>query len=97
MDRFYEHLQALRRKRRQFIICADWNTCHKEIDLKNWRSNQKNSGFLPIERAWLDRVYDELGYVDSFRVVDPGRIATPGGRIAARPGPRTWAGVWTTR
>jgi len=70
MDRFYEHLQALRRKRREFIICADWNTCHQNIDLKNWRPNQKNSGFLPVERAWLDRVYDELGYVDSFRVVD---------------------------
>ncbi|MEM9315125.1 MAG: endonuclease/exonuclease/phosphatase family protein, partial [Pseudomonadota bacterium] len=40
------------------------------IDLKNWRSNQKNSGFLPEERAWLDRVYDELGYIDSFRLVD---------------------------
>lgn len=71
MDRFFKHLKALRRKRRQFIICADWNTCHKPIDLKNWRANQKNSGFLPEERAWLDRVYDELGYVDSFRVVDP--------------------------
>jgi exodeoxyribonuclease-3 len=71
MERFYEHLRSLRRKRRQFIICADWNTCHQPIDLKNWRSNQKNSGFLPVERAWLDRVYDELGYVDAFRVVDP--------------------------
>ena len=70
MDRFLEHLRSLRRKRREFIICADWNTCHQNIDLKNWRSNQKNSGFLPVERAWLDRVYDDLGYVDSFRVVD---------------------------
>jgi exodeoxyribonuclease-3 len=74
MDRFYEHLRALKRKRREFIICADWNTCHQPIDLRNWRANQKNSGFLPIERAWLDRVYDELGYVDSFRVVDPGPV-----------------------
>ena len=70
MDVFYEHLRSLRRKRREFIICADWNICHQNIDLKNWRSNQKNSGFLPEERAWLDRVYDELGYVDSFRIVD---------------------------
>ena len=70
MDVFYEHLRALRRKRREFIICADWNTCHQNIDLKNWRSNQKNSGFLPEERAWLDRVYGELGYIDSFRLVD---------------------------
>ena len=70
MDRFYEHLQALRRKRREFVICADWNICHREIDLKNWRANRKNSGFLPEERAWLDRVFDELGYVDSFREVN---------------------------
>jgi exodeoxyribonuclease III len=70
MDLFMEHLKTLRRKRREFIICADWNTCHKEIDLKNWKPNQKNSGFLPIERAWLDTLYDEVGYVDSFRLVD---------------------------
>ena len=55
---------------REIIICADWNICHKEIDLKNWRPNQKNSGFLPVERAWLDALYDEVGYVDSFRLVD---------------------------
>ncbi len=70
MDRFLEHLRSLRRKRREFIVCADWNICHKEIDLKNWRSNRKNSGFLPEERAWLDVLYDELGYKDSFRLVD---------------------------
>jgi len=70
MDIFMDHLQTLRRKRREFIICADWNICHKEIDLKNWKPNQKNSGFLPIEREWLDKLYDEVGYVDSFRLVD---------------------------
>jgi exodeoxyribonuclease-3 len=70
MDSFMAHLRALRRKRREFIICADWNICHKEIDLKNWRSNQKNSGFLPDERAWLDKLYNEVGYVDSFRLVN---------------------------
>ena len=68
MDAFLEHLRVLRRKRREFIICADWNICHKEIDLKNWRPNRKNSGFLPEERAWLDTLYDEVGYVDSFRL-----------------------------
>jgi exodeoxyribonuclease-3 len=70
MDQFYEHLKTLRRKRREFVICADWNICHREIDLKNWRANRKNSGFLPEERAWLNRVYDELGYIDSFRLVN---------------------------
>lgn len=70
LDKFYEHLKALKRKRREFIICADWNICHKEIDLKNWKANQKNSGFLPEERAWLDKIYDELGYIDSFRLIN---------------------------
>lgn len=70
MDSFLEHLRALRRKRREFIICADWNICHREIDLRNWRANQKNSGFLPEERAWLDVLYEEVGYIDSFRLVN---------------------------
>lgn len=70
MDAFYDHLAALKRKRREFVICADWNICHQQIDLRNWRANQKNSGFLPEERAWLSRVYDELGYVDSFREIN---------------------------
>ncbi len=70
MDEFMEHLRSLRRKRREFIVCADWNICHKEIDLRNWRSNQQNSGFLPDERAWLDRLYDEVGYIDAFRLVN---------------------------
>lgn len=71
MHHFYDHLARLRRKRREFIICADWNICHKEIDLKNWRPNQKNSGFLPHERAWLDDVFEKLGWVDAFRLVNP--------------------------
>jgi exodeoxyribonuclease-3 len=70
MDIFMDHLRVLRRKRREVIICADWNICHQQIDLKNWRSNQKNSGFLPEERAWLDVLYDEVGYLDSFRLVN---------------------------
>jgi len=70
MDNFMGHLRALKRKRREVIICADWNICHQNIDLKNWRSNQKNSGFLPQERAWLDVLYDEVGYVDSFRLLN---------------------------
>ncbi len=70
MDLFMNHLRALRRKRRQFVICGDWNIAHKPIDLKNWKSNQKNSGFLPEERAWLDTLFDQVGWVDAFRVVD---------------------------
>jgi exodeoxyribonuclease-3 len=52
------------------IICADWNICHKPIDLKNWKGNLKNSGFLPEERAWLDQLYDDVGYIDAFRLIN---------------------------
>ncbi|MBK8674852.1 MAG: exodeoxyribonuclease III [Cellvibrionales bacterium] len=55
---------------RDFILCGDWNIAHKPIDLKNWKSNQKNSGFLPEERAWLDTLFDEVGFVDAFRVIN---------------------------
>lgn len=55
---------------RPFILCGDINIAHKEIDLKNWRSNRKNSGFLPEERAWMDNLLDEIGYVDAFRMVN---------------------------
>lgn len=70
MDNIMPHFKALRRKRREYIICADWNICHREIDLKNWKPNQKNSGFLPEERAWLDQLFNEVGYVDAFRVIN---------------------------
>lgn len=70
MDVYMEHMKKLRRKRREFIVCGDWNICHKEIDLKNWKSNQKNSGFLPEERRWLDQLYDDVGWVDAFRLVN---------------------------
>lgn len=70
MDAFMAHLREMRSHDREYIICGDWNICHREIDLKNWRSNQKNSGFLPEERAWLDELYDEVGYADAFRLVN---------------------------
>ena len=72
MERFLPHLRSLRRKRREYIICGDWNIAHREIDLKNWRGNRKNSGFLPEERAWMDALFDDAGFVDAFRVVEPG-------------------------
>ena len=56
--------------RREFIICGDWNIVHKEIDIKNWKSNQKNSGCLPEERAWLDDLFGPMGFVDAFREVN---------------------------
>ena len=70
LETFLPHLQALRKAGREIILCGDWNIAHQPIDLKNWRSNQKNSGFLPEERAWLTRVFDELGFVDVFRTLN---------------------------
>ena len=71
MEAFLPHLQELKAEGREVVICGDWNIANKEIDLKNWKSNQKNSGFLPEERAWMTRLFDELGLVDVHRVVAP--------------------------
>ena len=67
MKTFMQHLKNLKKRRNEFIICGDWNIAHKEIDLKNWRGNKNNSGFLPEERAWLNTLFDEVGYIDVFR------------------------------
>jgi exodeoxyribonuclease-3 len=71
LEEFMPVLKKLRASGREFIICGDWNIAHKEIDLRNWRSNRKNSGFLPEEREWLTEVFDKVGWVDVFRRVDP--------------------------
>jgi len=68
---FRPHLVRLKASGREILICGDWNIAHKEIDLKNWRGNQKNSGFLPEERAWLSKVFDEHGWVDVYRRLHP--------------------------
>lgn len=70
MGQYMQHMEMLRKDDREYIICGDWNICHKEIDLKNWKANKKNSGFLPQERQWLDELYYELGFIDAFRVVN---------------------------
>jgi exodeoxyribonuclease-3 len=70
LDRIYPHLMALRRER-EFILVGDINIAHQQIDLKNWKSNQKNSGFLPEERAWMTKLLDEGGLVDVFRRLNP--------------------------
>jgi len=56
---------------REFVLCGDWNIAHQEIDLKNWKGNRKNSGFLPEERAWLSKVFDDGGWVDVYRRLHP--------------------------
>jgi exodeoxyribonuclease-3 len=68
---FLPHLQSLIDEGRELVICGDWNIAHKEIDLKNWKSNQKNSGFLPEERAWMTQLFNELGWVDVYRRLHP--------------------------
>lgn len=70
MDRMSPVFARMRRQRREFILCGDWNIAHHKIDIENWRGNQKNSGFLPEERAWLTTLLDERGWVDAFRVVN---------------------------
>jgi exodeoxyribonuclease-3 len=70
LDTFTEHLHKVRRRRSQSIICGDWNIAHKEIDLKNWRANRKNSGFTPEERAWMDKVFGEYRFIDAFRTIE---------------------------
>jgi len=69
LDRYATHLQKLKNASHEYIICGDWNIAHREIDLKNWRANQKNSGFLPEERAWMETLFHS-GFVDAFRIVN---------------------------
>jgi len=71
MDVFYPQLAELIAEGREIVLCGDWNIAHREIDLRNWKSNQKNSGFLPEERAWLTRVFEDLGWVDVYRRLYP--------------------------
>ncbi len=67
---FLPMLREMRASGREYVICGDWNIAHKPIDLKNWKGNLKNSGFLPEERAWLDELFGGIGLVDAFRVVN---------------------------
>jgi len=70
LDLMYPHLADLKAQR-EFIVCSDVNIAHTEKDLKNWKSNQKNSGFLPEERAWMTRLLNEAGVVDVYRRLQP--------------------------
>jgi exodeoxyribonuclease-3 len=70
LDKMYPHLMGLKAER-EFIVCSDVNIAHQQADLKNWRSNQKNSGFLPQERAWMTQLTTEGGVVDVYRHLKP--------------------------
>jgi exodeoxyribonuclease-3 len=82
LKRLLEHLRELAQARRTVVVCGDLNVAHREIDLANWRGNRNHPGFLPVERAWMDRLYGEAGWVDAFRVV------------CTEPGHYTW---WSNR
>lgn len=72
-DKFLMHCQQLRSEGKKIVICGDVNTAHREIDIKNPKSNEKTSGFLPIERAWIDKLI-EAGYIDTFRHIHGDKI-----------------------
>lgn len=71
LEKYKEILKEQVKSSRDFIVCGDFNIVHKEIDIKNWKSNYgKTSGVLPEEQAWLDHIFDDLGWVDTFRVIN---------------------------
>ena len=74
LDEIHPHLMRLKGER-EFILCGDLNIAHQQIDLKNWRSNQKNSGFLPEERAWMTKLLHTTdpdgGMIDVYRQLQP--------------------------
>ncbi len=71
LEAFYPMLRELQTQGRDIVICGDWNIAHQNIDLKNWKGNLKNSGFLPEEREWIGKVIAELGWVDIWRTLYP--------------------------
>lgn len=70
MEQIKTELTRLMHSGRDYIVCGDWNTVHREIDIRNFKGNQKNSGCTPPERAWIDDAFTNGGWVDAFRVVN---------------------------
>ena len=81
LDEFLDYLNALKKTRKKLIICGDYNIAHKEIDIHNPVSNKRTTGFLPQERAWLDKFF-AAGFVDGFRVLNKERINIHGGMLS---------------
>jgi len=71
LKEFSSHLEKLKSRKSEIVLCGDWNIAHREIDLENWRSNRNNPGFLPEERAWIGDLFDARGFVDVFRRLNP--------------------------
>ncbi len=76
LDSFLPHLISLKKSGREIVLCGDVNIAHQEVDLKNWKGNLKNSGFLPEERAWLTKLFNQVGYVDVYRQLEPDATET---------------------
>jgi exodeoxyribonuclease III len=91
LDEFFQYLQELKKTRPNLIVCGDYNICHKPIDIHNPVSNKNSTGFLPEERAWMDRFF-EGGFVDSFREFnkDPHHYSWWSLRSAARDNNKGW-------
>ncbi len=70
LNKFISCLTKWETSERNFILCGDWNIAHKPIDLKNWKANQKCSGFLPQEREWLDKLFETRYWFDAFRLIN---------------------------
>ncbi|MCL4119869.1 UNVERIFIED_CONTAM: hypothetical protein GTU68_020500 [Idotea baltica] len=70
MDHMMGKLEEMKASGRDYVVCGDWNIAHKNEDIRNWKGNLKNSGFLPEERAWLDTLFDQMHFVDAFREID---------------------------
>jgi len=70
MDHMMAKLEEMKASGRDYIVCGDWNIAHKNEDIRNWKGNLKNSGFLPEERAWLDTLFDNMDFVDAFREIE---------------------------
>lgn len=72
-DALLDYLRGLKDQRKRLIICGDYNTAHNEIDIKNAKANEKYSGFLPVERSWMDKFISQ-GYVDVYRKLHPEEV-----------------------
>ena len=70
MSKFESYLKKMKKRNKPVLICGDWNIAHKEIDIKNWKGNKKNSGFLPEERAWIDKIINYYNCIDAFRFIN---------------------------
>ncbi|HIE90172.1 MAG: exodeoxyribonuclease III [Methylophilaceae bacterium] len=71
LERFMTHVEKLIKSGFEVVICGDWNIAHQEIDLKNYKGNKKNSGFLPEERVWMTDLFDRVGWIDVYRAIYP--------------------------